>query len=334
MESGISAIWEALENEGEDKQDPALRIYRALGDSAIGIRAGFIPRDRILELLIEIPPSWIGAKSLPDWRGMRFEVLPISMHPREEAHHLRFYLDDHEHKPVFLTFCEDVVSSLEGISDTSIRIKEIEECITRWNRFFEKCGPGGLSLTRQRGLFAELVWIENLLKANTDPADAITSWKGCERGYHDFDLNGDTVEVKSTITKEPRRVQINNERQLDDSGLKSLHLFVLTLHVMDGGGITLPDQVQVIRDIVVSSTTALSAFERCLVSAGYLDKHSATYNSHYALREQELFRITEGFPRIIDFPGGVGHLSYSVTLSACQSYSATLSDYLNDLRSG
>ena len=332
MDFNISAIWEELEGKASDGQDAASRVYRALGQTAVGIRAGFLPRERILELLIEVPPTWENAKSLPEWRGMRFEMLPLPLPPREEAHQLQLYLVDHEHKAVFLTFCEDLVTALEKISDAEIRVREIEECIARWSRFFEKSGPSGLTFAAQRGLFAELKWIQNMISTGIDIVETVSSWKGCERAYHDFDLNGDIVEVKSTMSKEPRSVRISNERQLDGRGLRSLHLFVLTLHSMEGGGVTLPNQVQMLRDALSPSATVLSKFERCLVSMGYLEKHAIQYDSHYTVKKQELFEVTESFPRIIDVPSGVGHLRYSVTVSACQQHEVQLPAYLAGLR--
>jgi len=331
MDLKSSNIIKELEEEAKTSPGSASRIYRALGESSVGIRAGFIPRDRIVELLIEIPPKWENKNGLPEWRGMKFEILKLSLPPREDVHHLRLYLEDHEHKPVFLTFCKDLVEALEGIIDSEIRVKAIEECIQRWGRFFEKCGSDGLSPSAQRGLFAELTWIQNLLDKEIRPIDAVSSWKGCERGYQDFDLDGDVVEIKSTMTKEPRIVRISSERQLDDRGLRSLHLFVLTLHSTEGGGTTLPAIIQAIRDALASSSAATSKFERCLINTGYLHKHADRYNSNYIVKKEELFEVREGFPRIINLPQGVGHLRYSVTISACKSFLTSLTDYLEKL---
>ncbi|MHA1735940.1 MAG: PD-(D/E)XK motif protein [Candidatus Thorarchaeota archaeon] len=332
MGQNISSIWDDLEAQASVAQQPVSRVYRALGETAVGIRAGFIPHDRVLELLIEIPSGWSSAAVLPQWRGMRFEILSFPLPPRQDAPHLRLCLDGHEHKQVFLAFCEDLVSALEGISDVERRVREIEGSIARWGRFFEKCGHRGLARAAQRGLFAELTWMRGMLDANIGPVDVVLSWKGCQRGYHDFDLHGDIVEVKSTMTKEPRSVQISNERQLDDRGLNSLHLLVVTLHGMEGGGDTLPETVWALRDSLAASPAALSRFERCLIGAGYLDGHAGFYSTHYMVRKRELFRVTEGFPRIIDVPQGVGHLRYSLTVSACQPHEVDLSAYLTKVK--
>ncbi len=331
MIRNIRSIWDDLKGEAEAGHDPSLRLYRALGESAIGVRAGFIPRDQILELLIEVPAKRQESRPLPEWRGMRFEYVPIKLPPRQDARQLRLYLVDLEHKDIFITFCEDLVDTLEGISDVELRALQIEECLTRWSRFFKKSGHAGLPPSFQRGLFAELTWLEMMLTRGSDLIAAISSWKGCERGYHDFDVSGDIIEVKSTMTREPRSVRINNERQLDDRGLISLHLFVLTLQQTEGGGMTLPEKVTEIREELQGTPAAASRFERCLVSAGYLNQHEKRYPIHYIVRHQELFHISQGFPRIIDPPKGVGDLKYSISVSACQNYEIDLHAYLAKL---
>lgn len=331
MPLDVAEVWNELERVAGDGAERGIRTYRALGETAVGIRAAYVPRDRVLELLIEVPLSWDGVAALPSWRGMRFDVLPLSFGPRPESRHLRLYLEEHEHRSIFLTFCGDLVSALEGITDPAERVGEIQDCISRWNRFFERCGPEGLSPLEQRGLFAELEWMRAMLEGGVNAQDAVRSWKGCERAYHDFDLGGYVVEVKSTMTKEPRSVRISNERQLDDRGLVSLHLFAVTLHASEGGGVTLLDLVSALRGILGSSPSSLSEFGHRLVSAGYSESHAPRYVTSYSIKHAELFRVTQGFPRIVEVPAGTGELTYSVTLAACHPYLVDAERYLKEL---
>ena len=65
----IASIWEELQREGKSKAELAERLYRGLGVSAIGIRAGYIPHEETLELLIEIPRDWAGDALIPHLAG-------------------------------------------------------------------------------------------------------------------------------------------------------------------------------------------------------------------------------------------------------------------------
>ena len=331
MSAEITSVWEDLEREALYETLPSVRLYRALGASAIGIRAGLLPHQGILELLVEVPDGWTGENVIPAWRGMGHEVVALRLLPREEAHHLRLFLVSPEHREVFLTVCEDLVVALEGIADSTSRVKEIEACLLRWRRFFEQRGPEGLTQGMQQGLFAELRWLQRLLEANVDPKRAVSAWKGCERGYQDFDLGGYVVEVKSTRTKEPLSVMISNERQLDDRGLQSLHLYVLNLQEVDGGGITLPGQVEVLRAALAVSPASLAAFQRGLVNAGYLDRDAEQYARHWVIKAEDLYRVGDGFPRITTVQPGVGDLRYRVFLAACERFKTDVNDHLAEL---
>jgi len=330
--SAATSVWEELESEARSQKRPAERLFRALGNSAIGIRAGYLPSKNVLELLIEVPASWSGDSVIPNWRGMGHEIVDLSLPPRTETLHLRLFLLNQGHREIFQMVCEDLVSVLEGITRASLRVKEIEACLLRWRRFFEHSGTNGLSIEMQQALFAELTWLNGLLKTGIDPVKAVYSWKGCERGYHDYDFEGYVVEVKSTKTKESLSVLINNERQLDDSGLLSLHLYVVSIHFADGGGMTLPDRVENLRSKLVEAPAASDLFRKKLLSAGYLDRHANLYTQHLIIKSENLYQVVQGFPRITAIPPGIGDLKYRVFLAACEAFRTKISDYLAALK--
>ena len=327
-----ASVWEELEMESRGARPSNNRLLRALGASAVGIRAGYFPSTETIELLLEVPQGWSGDKVIPKWRGMSYEIIDLSLPPRRDTPHLRLFLLNQEHREIFILVCEDLVTALEGISNPGTRVKEIEACLLRWRRFFEQSGTDGLGLEMQQGLFAELTWLHHMLIADFDPIKSVDSWKGCERGYHDFDLSGHVVEVKSTRTKEPLSVTISNELQLDDRDLDSLHLYALSLHLADGGGMTLPDRVEGIRSILGPFPAAFDLLRGKLVSAGYLDTHSGLYTKHFIIRSENLYRVVEGFPRIITVPPGVGGLKYLVLLASCEAFRDNVDSYLAELR--
>ena len=206
-------------------------------------------------------------------------------------------------RDIFVTVCADLVQALDGCLTNESRRSEIADFLTRWSRFFERYGQEGLSSEEQRGLYGELRWLQHMVHAGIEPLAAVNSWKGCRRTYHDYEANGHVVEVKTTMTKEPRKVQINNERQLDGRGLNSLYLFVLTLTNSGGGGETLHALVQSLRGIFSGKPVAYT-FEHSLREAGYLDIHVHLYNNNYSSikrraisckrRISEYYRCTTG----------------------------------------
>jgi hypothetical protein len=260
---------------------------------------------------------------------MVFKVLPLSG-PEPGMKHICLYVEAAEHRPVFAALCSDIIRTLES-SDRTARVTNLQQCFHRWSRFFERWGQEGLTPERQRGLFGELVLLDMLLERGLSPLEAVSSWKGCSGGVHDFVLLGNAAEVKTTISKEPRRVSVSSERQLDDANLESLSLFILTLQEMDANAATLPDAVTKTRKLLEIDANAASLFEAGLIAAGYVDSDADKYPKRYAIRNREAFRVRNGFPRIVSISPGVGDLQYTVTVSACGDYEIAVNAMLDGI---
>lgn len=329
----IVSILEELEVSLNSEPEGHQRIYRRMDlERETGIRLSCASPGAVWEILIESggPDDQIDI-SFPRWKGMNFDVLTLDV-PTKEIKHIRLFLDKKENRGIFVTVCADLVRGLEVCLSNESRRKEIADFLFRWSRFFERYGEEGLSSERQRGLYGELWWLRRMIEAGIAPVDCISSWKGCERTYHDFQVEGHIVEVKTTMTKEPREVVISNERQLDDRGLRSLHLLVITLLKVDGQGETLTEIVNSLRESFASRSSLIYSFERSLRESGYLDIHSHLYKDRYVVIKEELFRVGDGFPRIIAVPQGLGNIQYSLVIAACRPFLIEQADYLNNIR--
>jgi len=332
IEYNLEQIWSSLEAEAVSEGTVGCRKYRRLDlDCERGIRLGYVMPERILEMLIQISIKEEDVDIVaPNWKGMRFEIIALDI-PEEHSKHIRLFLINLEYKSIFINVCTDLVKSLNKLHTAEKRKKEIETFLWRWSRFFERYGNGGLTPEKQQGLLGELWWLQCLINFNIDKYSAVSAWKGCSRDYYDFELEGNIVEVKTTKTKEPRKVVINNENQLDDQDGESLHLFVLTLRKLNDGGVSLPGLVNQIRTSLVGYETAESAFEHSLIDAGYLDMHASDYSIEYIVKKEELFVVKHGFPRLVQIPSGLGDLKYSLMVSACKNFEIDRDIYLKEL---
>jgi len=269
----LEGLWGKIRGAAAKSENPPSRLYRALGETTVGVRACHVPSEQRDELLVEVPHGWGEGRVLPEWRGIRLEVIPLTIAPRD-THQLALSPAAIDDWAIFLHIAADIATCLEGLDSPSERASLLLGCLERWSHFFERCGGDGLSAEAQRGMLAELLWLEHLLGGGVAADIAVDSWHGCERAYHDFDLDGSVVEVKSTMTKEPRRVWINNERQLDDRALHSLHLYVATLHPT-AAGVSLPAVVAKLRRALSGRSAAGARFEEKLVSGGCIDAHTS-----------------------------------------------------------
>jgi hypothetical protein len=226
---------------------------------------------------------------------------------------------------LFTSVCADVAAVTAGADDDEAAVTLWMGRFARWRRFLER-GTGGLSARRQRGLYAELWTIRELLAPVLGYPEAVDSWKGPDGAPRDFETSGVAVEVKSSAANEPQVVPIHGERQLDDTGLDGLYIVHLSLEPLRDAGETLPRIVDSLRTLTAVGATSGTLEDRLLAS-GYADMHEANYrHTGYALRRTSLLRVVEGFPRITerDLPDGVGSVRYALAIDACRDFEVPL----------
>ena len=325
MQDNREIYWHEL----EERYAGAEGVYRRLDlEKETGIRMAVLSPGRTWAILIEILPEDASVLMPPRWRGLGFRIIPLAG-PEPGAKHVCLCVVNPEHRSVFTALSYDIIRTLES-SDMTIRVRNLQSCFNRWSRFFERWDQEGISAERQRGLFGELMVLGTLLRAGLSPLDVASSWKGSSGAYQDFIHLAAAIEVKTTVSKEPRKVSISNEKQLDDTDLESLALVVLTLNEVEAGGISLPDAVATVRQLLEDDGRAGSIFESSLIEAGYLDSDSDKYSKRYTIRSREIFDIRSGFPRIISVPSGVGDLRYTVMISACKPFEKTIGEMIRE----
>jgi len=327
LADNLNAIWESLKKDiGDTGLDKSLILRRL---RPVGLHIGIDLSNRQRVLLLEIKSSnVININKLPRWKGVELSVRNLS--DNREAILLK--LKDSEGITIFNALIKDIYESLEEVNDAQKALELFKECLNIWSDFFIYYGYEGLGQERQRGLFGELFFLKKYVLINTDYITGINFWRGHSRKYQDFSFPNGNIEIKTTIKKEHKTVIITSEKQLDNTGLNSLYLYCLAMNVTEQKEYSLPELIKEIRRKITSTSNALKLFNRYLNNAGYLDEHEQNYeNERYAIKKEYFFKVTEGFPRIIELPRGVGDLKYSIVLSACKDYEANIEKAIDQL---
>lgn len=269
---------------------------------------------------------------LPESRGFEVRVYTFPQDGPETASVLLRLLNS-DYSDVFTSLVDDVAATMDHVarSDRAIAAAFIER-LARWQRFLSQHEPEGLSEEAQRGLYGELWFFRKYLLPNLSSQAAVKAWTGPQRAPHDYQLPSCAVEVKTSIAKQHQNLRIASERQLDDSNIDALFLCHLSLDMFEGSGDSLVDAVQSIRDALSGDVIATAEWEERLFSAGYLDAHSHHYSGRgYAIRNSYVFRIREGFPRIVEsqLANGVGDVTYSISVASCMPFSVEDSDIVS-----
>ena len=259
------------------------------------------------------------AMDLPQATGIRVRAFPTSSDPVWGYAEVR--LVDARYDEVFTALADDLADYVSRAMDGAAAVGRLVDRLRRWETFLKIVEPDGLSQERRAGLYGELhVMRRYLLPINKDVA--VKTWVGPQGASQDFQASRWAVEVKTSRTKQPASVRISGERQLDDLGLAFLGLAHVGLDQRRNSGETLPEIVASVR-AVLADTAVAETFEGQLLSAGYLANHEPRYRDEgYVVRFDELFHVTEPFPRITErgLPSGVGDVAYSVVVSALDDF--------------
>ncbi len=156
-------------------------------------------------------------------------------------------------------------------------------------------------------------------------------WTGSKGTQQDFQFSGCAVEVKTTSAKQHQKLAIASERQLDDTGARTIVLLHLSLDIRQGQGETLPEVIASVRSLVAGDAIARNELENLLFEIGYLDIHATRYESiGYTIREHNYFRVGADFPKIIesDLRNGVGDVRYTISVAECKRFSIPESEVI------
>ena len=316
------------------------KIWELLVQENLGISNGYFTRRILPEvnydvflaierpqntylLMLSLPNVCVEDRtSLPSARS--FEVRRVILPDNSPDHFtIQLVLTDPQYKDIFVTLVQDIVDHISPIFSEREAFEAFIVRLRRWQTFLEKHGNGGLSDIAQRGLFGELWCLKYLLLPRVGLQQGVYSWTGPEGTPQDFQLTGCNIEVKTTITKQPQKLEIASERQLDDMGIANLILLHISLSISREQGIKLPVLVDEIRTALSSAPLIKAEFETLLFEVGYLDVHAALYMAKgYVIRECNYYKIENDFPRITEagLLNGIGDVRYSINISACQNF--------------
>lgn len=304
----LTAVWSVLETEARG-DDPGIEaapsgVVVSAGEALLGVDS--LGRRHLLI------PLQAGEAFAEDRTGRSVHLVKIEHGATTylSAVGLQSDLDE-----VFAQFCSEL---LDDIRDATSPAQATVTALDRWRRLFSEAdGSGLLSEPRLIGLLAELLMVESLVAL--DPSRRIGVWTGPSGSQHDLRAGQSAVEVKGTLAREGRIVQISSIDQLAPPPGGTLHLAHYRFE-LDPKGESTPAVIERILDLGVEQT----ALADLLQLVGYRMAHSAHYGDRrYRVTDLRVYDV-EGvaFPRIVpatfvggQVPPGTMKISYAVDLS-------------------
>lgn len=220
--------------------------------------------------------------------------------------------------PIFERLAREILG--EATTGPATPARAAATVLVKWKRLLADAAHKGVLGDEQLiGLLAELLCLQEIL--TRDPALRVSVWKGPDKLQHDFVSGEAAIEVKATIAREGRLVQISSVDQLDPTPSSSLHLALHRFAPGQGhGALTLPGLIKSLVDLGPEAR----ALDAKLEAAGYNRVHDEEYERRpFRLLERRVYdTLPETFPKITrqsfpagDLPPGTLRLRYTIDLT-------------------
>lgn len=217
---------------------------------------------------------------------------------------------------IFFEICCDLISSVQGVPAPSTRTMLIRR-LERWSNLL-KGDRSGLSAEQQRGLFAELLFLQRFAIPNMGEVNAIRGWIGPEKGRQDYRFGQTFIEVKSKRGAGANTITVSSEHQLYASDDEELFLYVVEENEANGnGGRSLTELATDIRDSL-SSPIARAEYVGKMLRVDYDFK--TNYETRWTIGKELVYLVDGAFPRIVDPATGLSRVTYALDLSVCVEY--------------
>lgn len=223
-------------------------------------------------------------------------------------------------RDLFEGLCRTLASALEHATDSASALAISLAHIRRWKTFLSGRGQH-LTIEEVRGLFAEIVFLTELIDREMSSIAAVEAWLGPERSHQDFIFGNTAVEVKSLSGSERNSVRISSEDQLESLN-DALFLRIYRLSALSD--VTTARSLNEIVAAVQSSldeASALEAFEQKLVAHGYAPL-PAYDEPRFSISDVRSYRVDPDFPRLIrsKLPTGIANVAYDIKLESIAPY--------------
>lgn len=228
---------------------------------------------------------------------------------------------DMDVQDIFLKVGADIISSLQDVSEKACR----RACVLRLERWSSLLRPSRKRLTpeAQKGLIAELHFLEKDSLAVHGDGAALNGWTGPEAGPRDFAYGQVFIEVKSKRSSANPNIVITSEEQLNVNPSERLFLYVEEINSTasdDEHGFTVTDVVNATRESI-RSPLQIATFDSKLANVGYFDEDDYS-DEKWSEGNVYYYAVVDDFPKIDSqsCKPGVNRVAYQIDLDYCEDY--------------
>lgn len=247
--------------------------------------------------------------------------LNIEVSDHRESNTLVVELLSMDMRDIFLKVCLDIAVALQRVPEKAMR----KACLLRLERWssFLRPSRAKMSAEAQKGLIAELQFLQRDAFAVYDERDALAGWTGPEAGPRDFAYGQTFIEVKSKRSSANPNIVISSEDQLSVNPTERLFLYVVELNDApedNSDAFTITEVVEETRE-AIQSPLQKAAFDSKLANVGYFDEDDYSH-SKWSEGASYYYAVVDDFPKIdsCSCKPGVSRVVYQIDLDYCDDY--------------
>lgn len=223
-----------------------------------------------------------------------------------------------ELEKVFAELGDEILSRIEAGSTCA---DAAHSTIEEFRSLLVRSNASQIPQSQVAGLVGELLLLNRLLDRNSA---AWKCWRGPAGDRHDFAAGSNSLEVKVSLSKGRTKITINGFDQLEEPAGGSLHLLHLELEAVGSGMLS----VNALGKAALGKASEPENLRQLFSALGCDDVSDPAWN-HIAFRleNEALFRVSEGFPRLVPSmlagggpPAGISSVSYATDLSTAEEF--------------
>lgn len=221
---------------------------------------------------------------------------------------------DKDLKNKFSIVAKDVAFQCSKYSGENLLHKVLLR-IKSWADFLKPTRVGLLN-SEYIGFWGELYTISQYLLKCYSPGEAVRFWVGPEGKKQDITLNSTAIEIKTSMSGDPRSIKINSLDQLErvTSSLFILHL--IASPSQSGNGFSLKNLYEECLQKIRADTEVETLFLNKVFQL-YGKASNEQLNNHISIINEKIFNVAEGFPVLNrkNIPLSICKVSYEILLS-------------------
>ena len=314
MKEKINFIFNEFENEKDRLRGKENSIARMLlSTSDITFKLYYSPSLKRRGLCIELQS---------EYKKMKFEIQSNGFFYKYQEN--KIYIEEQGEfvSNIFKTFLLDLIPNTEQANNASLYLDTLKRKILEWHDFFQNIQKETLSKDTIKGIFGELLFLKKLVEDNK--ISNTSCWKGPLRTRSDFVFNLFRIEIKSTTTRNPIKIAISNEIQLETEANGSLLYLCVFQLIENEDGLSLKQLISETEKTLHTNGLDTIDFYKKLELLGCCNE-ALESSKDYMLKPHSIdfFRVSEEFPKIkkSTIPEGIIDLKYSILFDSIKKFS-------------